>query len=186
MKSARLAVWPNQYKQPGDKKPDFTGTISLPAALVWELYQLLMSGTGFTVDQQTGEQIFQLKLSCWRGTGQPGTTGNAAPVLSGQITTPSEAAELAARQAAGPQGGYPQGGYPPAAQYPPPPAQPPYGQAPVQPYQQQAPQQPQPQQPAYAPQQPAPQQWGAPPPQQPAPAPVAPPQPGGWSTTPGI
>jgi hypothetical protein len=101
MKTARVSLWPNAYKQ-AQNQPDFTGSVDLPAALVQELAQAMAAGYGMTANPMTGEQVFRLRLSAWRG--QPGAN---APALSGQITSLSEQAAFDAqkqqRQGANPQ-----------------------------------------------------------------------------------
>jgi len=173
-KSFRVSFWNNQYKAPGDSKPDLTGTLQIPEAVIYELIQAIQAGQYVQVDQQGGRFI-PLRVSAWRGM----TAGG--PVLSGEVRSLAEQAqfdaEKAQREAA--QAQQPQGYAPP---------QPGYGYAPQQP--QYAPQQPQ--QPQYAPPQPPP---AAPPvqyapqqpqqPQQPQAAPQPPAQ-GGWSSTPSI
>ena len=152
MKSARVNLWNAQPSQ-NPKAPILNGSVELPAQLIWELSQAMQQGQGMEVNQQTGEQFFKLRLSCWRGTGE-----NNGPVLNGQIESPSERAAYLAQKAQQ-QGGQPWGA--PAAS----PQQPAYGQPAPQPA------------PAGYPPQAAPQQPPAGPPAgyPAAPAPAAPP-----------
>jgi hypothetical protein len=120
MKSARVNLWNAQPSQ-NPKAPILSGAVELPAQLIWELSQAMQQGQGLEVNQQTGEQFFKLRLSVWRGTGE-----NNAPVLNGQIETPSERAQYLAQKAQQ-QGGQSWGA--PAA----PPQQPAYGQPAPQP-----------------------------------------------------
>jgi hypothetical protein len=165
MKSARVNLWNAQPSQ-NPKAPILNGAVELPAQLIWELSQQMQQGQGLEVNQQTGEQFFKLRLSVWRGTGE-----NNAPVLNGQIESPSErAAYLAQKAQQG--GGQPWGAQPAAAPQQPAygaPAAPPAGfqpqAAPPPPgYGQPAPAAPQPQ---AAPPAAAPPAWGQP-------------APGGW------
>jgi hypothetical protein len=165
MKSARVNLWNAQPSQ-NPKAPILNGAVELPAQLIWELSQQMQQGQGLEVNQQTGEQFFKLRLSVWRGTGE-----NNAPVLNGQIESPSERAAYLAQKAQQQGGG--QWGAAPAAPPQPPaygaPAAPPAGfqpqAAPPPPgYGQPAPAAPQPQ---AAPPAAAPPQWGQP-------------APGGW------
>jgi len=132
MKSARVTLWSAEASQ-NPKAPVLNGSVEIPAALVWELSQLMAQSQGMEVNQQTGETFFKLRLSMWRGTGE-----NNGPVLNGQFESPSERAQyLAAKaqqggggfgggqfgqQAAAPAqaapAGYPPQGQPPAG-YPP-------------------------------------------------------------------
>ena len=165
MKSARVNLWNAQPSQ-NPKAPILNGAVELPAQLIWELSQQMQQGQGLEVNQQTGEQFFKLRLSVWRGTGE-----NNAPVLNGQIESPSERAAYLAQKAQQ-QGGQPWGAQPAAAPQQPAygaPAAPPAGfqpqAAPPPPgYGQPAPAAPQPQ---AAPPAAAPPQWGQP-------------APGGW------
>ena len=157
MKSARVNLWTSQPSQ-NPKAPIMNGAVELPAQLIWELAQQMQAGQGLEVNQQTGEQFFKLRLSVWRGTGE-----NNAPVLNGQIESPSErAAYLAQKAQAAPAPGA--WGAPAAPAAPAWGAAPPAAAAPAAP------------QPAPVAQPPA---WGA---QPPAAAPVAPaaPQPPAW------
>jgi hypothetical protein len=120
MKSARINLWNAQPSQ-NPKAPILNGAVELPAQLIWELSQAMQQGQGLEVNQQTGEQFFKLRLSVWRGTGE-----NNAPVLNGQIESPSERAQYLAQKAQQ-QGGQSWGA--PAA----PPQQPAYGQSAPQP-----------------------------------------------------
>jgi hypothetical protein len=165
MKSARVNLWNAQPSQ-NPKAPILNGAVELPAQLIWELSQQMQQGQGLEVNQQTGEQFFKLRLSVWRGTGE-----NNAPVLNGQIESPSERAAYLAQKAQQQGGG--QWGAAPAAPPQPPaygaPAAPPAGfqpqAAPPPPgYGQPAPAAPQPQ---AAPPAAAPPAWGQP-------------APGGW------
>lgn len=151
MKSARIAIFRNDRKQPGSKQPDGSGLIELPAQFIAELAQLLQAGQ-FTGTNQQGEPIVTMKCSVWR------SDGSNTLILSGQIESPAErAAYLATQQQVAPQ-----------QQWGQPPAQPAWGappqqQPPAQPWGQPMPAQP-----------PAPQQWGPPqgqpmPPAQPMP-----------------
>jgi hypothetical protein len=116
MKSARVNLWNAQPSQ-NPKAPILNGAVELPAQLIWELSQAMQQGQGLETNQQTGEQFFKLRLSVWRGTGE-----NNAPVLNGQIESPSERAQYLAQKAQQPGGGH--WGAAPAA-----PSQPPaYGQ----------------------------------------------------------
>ena len=161
MKSARVCLWNAQASQ-NPKAPILSGSVELPAQLVWELSQLMQAGQGLEVNQHSGEQFFKLRVSMWRGTGE-----NNGPVLYGQIETPAERqAYLAQRAAQG--GGQQPWGAPPAPAAPPQPPQPVQNQPPVSP---------------------AAPAWGAPPTAPPAPAPGAPapaapawgaPAPGAW------
>lgn len=139
MKSARIAIFRNDRKQPGSKQPDGSGLIELPAQFIAELAQLLQTGQ-FTGTNQQGEPIVSCKVSVWR------SDGSNTLILSGQIESPAErAAYLATQQQAPPQQAWGQ-----------PPAQPAWGAPPQQP--------PAPQgwgAPMASPQ-PAPQQWGQP------------------------
>jgi len=121
MKSARVNLWNAQPSQ-NFKAPILIGSVELPAQLIWELSQQMQQGQGLEVNQQTGEQFFKLRLSCWRGTGE-----NNGPVLNGQIESPSERAAYLAQKAQ--QQGGQQWGATPAA----PPQQPAYGQPAPQP-----------------------------------------------------
>jgi hypothetical protein len=175
MKSARLSLWPAKPSA-NPKAPALSGTVELPAALVWELSQMLQAGQGMQQNQQTGEQFFQLRISVWHGSGEPN-----ASVLNGQIQTPSEQAAYLASKAQQ-QGVTAPQGQPWGAQQPPAPA--PYGQPP------QAPPPGYPQQPPAAAPAPwqqaptaAPGPWQQPPaamPPAPAPAPAPAPQPPAW------
>jgi hypothetical protein len=120
MKSARVNLWNAQPSQ-NPKAPILNGSVELPAHLVWELSQAMQQGQGMEVNQQTGEQFFKLRLSCWRGTGE-----NNGPVLNGQIESPSERAQYLAQKAQQQGGG--QWGAPAA-----PPQQPAYVQPAPQP-----------------------------------------------------
>lgn len=120
MKSARVNLWNAQPSQ-NPKAPILNGAVELPAQLIWELSQAMQQGQGLETNQQTGEQFFKLRLSVWRGTGE-----NNAPVLNGQIESPSERAAYLAQKAQ--QGGQPWGAPPAAA-----PQQPAYGQPAPQP-----------------------------------------------------
>lgn len=93
MKSARVNLWTSQPSQ-NPKAPIMNGAVELPAQLIWELAQQMQQGQGLEVNQQTGEQFFKLRLSVWRGTGE-----NNAPVLNGQIESPSERAAYLAQKA---------------------------------------------------------------------------------------
>jgi hypothetical protein len=115
MKSARVNLWNAQPSQ-NPKAPILNGAVELPAQLIWELSQRMQQGQGLEVNQQTGEQFFKLRLSVWRGTGE-----NNAPVLNGQIESPSERAAYLAQKAQQQGGG--QWGSAPAA----PPQPPAYG-----------------------------------------------------------
>jgi hypothetical protein len=165
MKSARVNLWNAQPSQ-NPKAPILNGAVELPAQLIWELSQQMQQGQGLETNSQTGEQFFKLRLSVWRGTGE-----NNAPVLNGQIESPSERAAYLAQKAQQ-QGGQPWGAQPAAAPQPPAygaPAAPPAGfqpqAAPPPPgYGQPAPAAPQPQ---AAPPAAAPPAWGQP-------------APGGW------
>ena len=135
MKSARIAIFRNDRKQPGSKQPDGSGLIELPAQFIAELAQLLQTGQ-FTGTNQQGEPIVTMRASVWR------SDGSNTLILSGQIESPSErAAYLATQQQAAPQQAWGQ-----------PPAQPAWGAPPQQPPTQQW----------GAPPQSAPQQWGLP------------------------
>jgi hypothetical protein len=127
MKSARVNLWNAQPSQ-NPKAPILNGAVELPAQLIWELSQQMQQGQGLEVNQQTGEQFFKLRLSVWRGTGE-----NNAPVLNGQIESPSERAAYLAHKAGlvGQQQGGGQWGPPLSAAAP---SQPPaYGQPAQQP-----------------------------------------------------
>ena len=167
MKSARVNLWNAQPSQ-NPKAPILNGSVELPAQLIWELSQAMQQGQGMEVNQQTGEQFFKLRLSVWRGTGE-----NNAPVLNGQIESPSERAAYLAQKAQQ-QGGQPWGA--PAA----PPQQPAYGQPAPQPAPAGYPPQAAPQQPPAGP--PAGYPAAPPPTAPPAAAPPAWGQPaaGGW------
>jgi hypothetical protein len=125
MKSARVNLWNAQPSQ-NPKAPILNGAVELPAQLIWELSQAMQQGQGLEVNQQTGEQFFKLRLSVWRGTGE-----NNAPVLNGQIESPSERAAYLAQKAGlvGQQQGGGQWGAASAA----PPQPPAYGQPAQQP-----------------------------------------------------
>jgi len=93
MKSARVTLWSAQASQ-NPKAPVLNGSVEIPAALVWELSQLMAQNQGMEVNQQTGETFFKLRLSMWRGTGE-----NNGPVLNGQFESPSERAQYLAAKA---------------------------------------------------------------------------------------
>lgn len=167
MKSARVNLWNAQPSQ-NPRAPILNGSVELPAQLIWELSQAMQQGQGLETNQQTGEQYFKLRLSVWRGTGE-----NNAPVLNGQIESPSERAAYLAQNAQQQGGG--QWGAPAAA-----PQQPAYGQPAPQPGPAGYPPQAAPQQPAAGP----PAGYPAAPPAA-APPTAAPPAwgqpaPGGW------
>ena len=92
MKSARVNLWNAQPSQ-NPKAPILNGAVELPAQLIWELSQQMQQGQGLEVNAQSGEQFFKLRLSVWRGTGE-----NNAPVLNGQIESPSERAAYLAQK----------------------------------------------------------------------------------------
>ena len=150
MKSARIVIFANQYKN-APKQPDGKGMIELPATLIMELAQLVQTGQFTGTNQQTAEPFVQVGCSCWRGDGTVGPNGGIT-VMSGQIESPAERAAYLATQQQQPQSAW---GGPATA-----PAQQGWGQPPQAAPAQQWGQPPAPQ--------PAPQQWG-PPPAQPMP-----------------
>ena len=91
MKSARIAIFRNDRKQPGSKQPDGSGLIELPAQFIAELAQLLQTGQ-FSGTNQQGEPIVTMKCSVWR------SDGSNTLILSGQIESPSERAAYLATQ----------------------------------------------------------------------------------------
>lgn len=162
MKSARIVIFANQYKN-APKQPDGKGMIELPATLIMELAQLVQTGQFTGTNQQTAEPFVQVACSCWRGDGTVGPNGGIT-VMSGQIESPSERAAYLASKAQGAQQ-QPQSAWGGPATAP---AQQGWGQAPQQPPAQQWGQAPAPQ--------PAPQQWG-PPAAAPQPVPMQQPDP---------
>jgi hypothetical protein len=108
MKNAQVALWNSKPSQ-NPQAPILYGSVRIPSQLVMELAQLVQYQQGHKVDERTGEQYFDLRLSIWRGTGE-----NNGPVLRGEFKSPAEQAayeqQKAAQQAAG--GGW--GGQPQA------------------------------------------------------------------------
>ena len=85
MKAAKVSYWHNPRANGNPKAPALNGYVELPASLVWELQQMLQAGQGMEANQQTGEPFFKLRVSVWNRDG-----ANNGPVLSGEITSPSE------------------------------------------------------------------------------------------------
>ena len=100
MKNARVCLW-NAKPNENPKAPILNGSVEIPAALVWELSQLMAQNQGMEVNAQTGEPFFKLRLSMWRGSGE-----NNGPVLNGQFESPSERAQYLASQAQQGGGGF--------------------------------------------------------------------------------
>jgi hypothetical protein len=93
MKNARVCLWSAQANE-NPRAPILNGSVEIPAALVWELSQLMAQNQGMEVNEKTGEPFFKLRLSVWRGSGE----GNG-PVLYGQFESPSERAQYLASKA---------------------------------------------------------------------------------------
>ena len=91
----RIAVWANQYQQPGSSQPDGRGHIEISCTLVQELAAAMAQGQGMKQNVK-GEWIFQLDLSCWKGNGQ----NPNAPIISGVASTLAETQQRAAAAAA--------------------------------------------------------------------------------------
>ena len=131
MKNAQVALWNSKPSQ-NPQAPILYGSVRIPSQLVMELAQLVQYQQGHKVDERTGEQYFDLRLSIWRGTGE-----NNGPVLRGEFKSPAEQAayeqQKAAQQAAGGGwGGQPQAfGQPAAAPAPAPQHQQPAGYPPA-------------------------------------------------------
>jgi hypothetical protein len=106
MKGAQVALWNSKPSQ-NPQAPILYGSVRIPSQLVMELAQLVQYQQGHKVDERTGEQYFDLRVSVWRGTGE-----NNGPVLRGEFKSPAEQAayeqQKAAQQAAGGWGGQPQ------------------------------------------------------------------------------
>ena len=100
MKNARVCLWSAQANE-NPKAPILNGSVEIPAALVWELSQLMAQNQGMEVNEKTGEPFFKLRLSVWRGSGE----GNG-PVLNGQFESPSERAQYLANKAQQGGGGF--------------------------------------------------------------------------------
>lgn len=92
MKAAKVSFWHNTRANGNPKAPALNGYVELPASLVWELQQMLQAGQGMEANQQTGEPFFKLRVSVWNRDG-----ANNGPVLSGEITSPSEDAAYRAQ-----------------------------------------------------------------------------------------
>jgi hypothetical protein len=100
MKNARVCLW-NAQPSENPKAPILNGSVEIPAALVWELGQLMAQNQGMEVNEKTGEPFFKLRLSVWRGSGE-----NNGPVLNGQFESPSERAQYLASKAQQGGGGF--------------------------------------------------------------------------------
>ena len=109
MKNARVCLW-NAKATQNPKAPILSGSVQLPAQLVWELSQLLQANQGFEINPKTGEQFFKLHTSVWQADG-----ANNGPVLNGQIESPSEHQAYLNQKAAQGGGGGQWGGQPAAA-----------------------------------------------------------------------
>ncbi len=106
MKSARIVIFANQYKN-APAQPDGKGLIDLPATLIMELAQMVQQGQFTGTNQHTAEPFIQVACSCWRGDGTVGPKGGIT-VMSGQIESPSERAAYLASKAQGAQQQQPQ------------------------------------------------------------------------------
>ena len=91
-----MALWPNQYKEPGSSQPDARGALSIPLSVVKELamaYQAKELPT--ETDQRNGDiEIVKLDVAAWKN--DPGDNPKR-PVIKCEVKSWPEMKE---RQAA--------------------------------------------------------------------------------------
>lgn len=98
MKGFELALWPNEYKEPGSFQPDARGHISIPVSVLKEL-SIAFQQKEITVETDTRNNLEYVKLSASAWKNDPSENAKR-PVIKAEIRNFSEEKEAAAKKAA--------------------------------------------------------------------------------------
>ena len=98
MKGFEMALWPNQYKEPGSFQPDARGHISIPVSVLKEL-SIAYQQKELTVETDTRNDLEYVKLSASAWKNDPSENAKR-PVIKAEIRSFAEEKEAAAKKAA--------------------------------------------------------------------------------------
>ena len=98
MKGFEMALWPNQYKEPGSFQPDARGHISIPVSVLKEL-SIAYQQKELTVETDTRNNLEYVKLTASAWKNDPSENAKR-PVIKAEFRSFAEEKEAAAKKAA--------------------------------------------------------------------------------------